>query len=239
MQIVKWIAAAAVATLFAGCAAQPEIPFDKSANANIHTIGVVTPAMPDKPNIWLASDVGQSFGLIGALVDVSLQDARNRKVWAMLESRGVDPKDKFVDAIQASLKAQGYDAKLVAVPRKEGEVLKTYPTPAESGADAYLDINVVNYGYVAAGIGKSTPYRPFVYLNCKLVRASDSAVLMQDAIFYDPVAPFGQGKNVSLSPDPAYTFIDFDAMEAKPDQVVSGIDASMHTTTDALGRLLR
>ena len=239
MQIVKWVAAAAVATLFAGCAAQPEIPFDKSANAGIHTIGVVTPSMPDKPNIWLASDVGQSFGLIGALIDVSLQDARNRKVWAMLESRGIDPKDKFEHAIEASLKAQGYDAKFVAVPRKEGEALKTYPAAAETGADAYLDITGMNYGYVAAGIGKSTPYRPFVYLNCKLVRASDSSVLMQDAIFYDPVAPFGQGKNVSISPDPDYTFVDFDAMEAAPDKVVSGLDASMHTTTDALGRLLR
>jgi hypothetical protein len=236
--MVKWLGAMAAVSLLVGCGSLPEIPFDKTANANVHTIGVVTPSMPQRPNIWLASDMGQSFGLIGALIDASMQESRNGKVWAMLESRNVNPRDNFVKAIQASLKAAGYDAKFVEVPRKEGEALKTYPS--ESGVDAYLDITGMNYGYVAAGIGKSTPYRPFVYLTCKLVRASDGAVLMQDSIFYDPVAPFGQGKNVvSISPDPAYTFVDFDTMQSQPDQVVLGIDASMHQTTDALGRLLR
>jgi hypothetical protein len=234
MHIVKWLAAAAAASVLAGCASQPEIPFDKSVNANIHTIGIVPPSMHERPNIWLASDMGQSFGLIGALVDVSMQEARNSKVWAMLQARGVAPKDVFEHALEASVKAQGFEVKTIDIPRKEGETLKSYPA---TGADAYLDVSVGNYGYVAAGIRDSTPYRPFVYLNVKLVRP-DGSVLMQDQVLYDPVAPFDRGNHVSLSPDPAYTFTDFDEMEAKPDQVVSGLDASLHTTTDAVGRLL-
>ncbi|MBV9992445.1 MAG: hypothetical protein JOZ72_14280 [Alphaproteobacteria bacterium] len=239
MKIVKWIVAAAAASLLAGCAGQPEIPFDKSANANVRTIGIVTPNLPDRPRVWLASSMGQSFGLIGALVDVSMEENRNDKLSAMLRSHGVDPKERFEKSLEASLRAQGYEVKPVTVTRKQGEPLKAFPSTAETGADAYLDISAVNYGYVAAGIGTSTPYRPFVYLNCKLVRASDSSVMMQDAIFYDPVAPFGQGKNVSISPDPAYTFVDFNTMESQPDQVVSGLDASVQQTTDAVGRLLR
>lgn len=238
MKIVKWVAATAAASLLAGCASQPEIPFDKSANANVHTIGVLTPSMPSRPNIWLASDVGQSFGLIGALIDVSMTEARNSKVETMLTSRNVDPRNNFLNAVQASLKAEGYDAKMVDIPRKEGEKIKNYPSASDTGADAYLDITGMNYGYVAAGIGSSTPYRPFVYLSCQLVSAKNGSVLMQDAIFYDPVAPYGQGKNVSISPDPAYSFVNFDSMQQQPDQVIAGIDASMHQTTDAIGRLL-
>ena len=239
MHALKWIAAVAAVTSLAGCASQPEIPFDKSANGNIHTIGIVTPGMPDRPNIWLASDVGQSFGLIGALVDASMQEARDNKVEAMLVDQKMVPRQDFMSALQDSLKAQGYDSKVVTVDRKQGSYLKAYPPAAETGVDAYLDISGVNYGYVAAGIGKSTPYRPFVYTQFKLVRASDGEVLMQDTIYYDPVAPFGQGKNITISPDPAYTFMDFDALEGAPKQTVSGIDASFHSTTDAISRLLR
>jgi hypothetical protein len=239
MQIVKWLAAIATASVLAGCATRPEIPFDKSTNAGVRTIGVVTPSMPDRPTVWLASDVGQSFGLIGALIDVGMQEARDNKVEAALNARGVDPKNAFEQAIEASLKAQGYNAKPIAMPRKPGEEIKTFPSAAESGADAYLDISGMNYGYVAAGIGDDTPYRPFVYVDCRLVSAADGSVLMQDRILYNPVAPFNQGKTVTLSPDPAYTFGDFDTMMAVPDQMVSGIDTSLHTTTDALGRLLR
>ncbi|MBI3676192.1 MAG: hypothetical protein HY243_06205 [Proteobacteria bacterium] len=239
MQFVKCIAAAAVTAVLAGCAAQPEIPFDKSANTNVHTIGIVTPGMPERPTIWLASDMGQSFGLIGALVDAGMEESRDSKVNAMLVNRKFVPRDSFVQALESSLKAQGFDTKAVAVERKQGDYLKSYPATADTGADAYLDISAVNYGYVAAGIGSSTPYRPFVYLLCRLVRASDGSVLMQDSIFYNPVAPFGQGKNVSVSPDPAYTFVNFDAMTVEPDRTVTGIDLSLHQTSDALGRLLR
>jgi hypothetical protein len=238
MQIVKRLVAAAATCVLAGCASQPEIPFDKAANANVHTIGILTPAMPEKPEIWLASDVGQSFGLVGALVDVGMQEARDKAVWASLSDQHMAPRDDFMQALEASLKAQGYDTKTVAVTRKDSGYMKTYPAASETGADAYLDVAVANYGYVAAGIGESTPYRPFVYLNCKLVRASDGSVLMEDSIFYDPVAPFGQGKNVTVSPDPAYSFVNFDTMKSQPKQTAGGLDASFHQTTDALARLL-
>jgi hypothetical protein len=226
----------------AGCASQPQIPFDKSANAGIHTIGILTPGMPDGPNIWLASDVGQSFGLIGALVDASMTEHRNNTVAAILASEKKVPRDAFLAALQASLKDQGYDSKIVTVERKQGDYLKQYPAASENGVDAYLDISSVNYGYVAAGISKSNPYRPYVYVNCKLVRASDGSLLMQDTILYDPVKLGGfsdTSKYVTIAPDPAYSFPDFDAMTAQPTLATAGIDASFHQTADALTHLMR
>src|SRR5262249_40925393 len=43
MQILRGLAAAVAASILAGCASQPEIPFDKSISTNIHTIGILTP----------------------------------------------------------------------------------------------------------------------------------------------------------------------------------------------------
>lgn len=238
MRIPNRMAAVAAIASLAGCVSQPpEIPFDKSAD-NIHSIGIVTPSMPEKPSIWLASDVGQSFGLIGALVDAGMQASRDKEVWAMLTEEGKVPREDFAKAIQASLEAHGYAVKPIAVERNSTDYLKTYPA-ADTGTDAYLDILVGNYGYVAAGIGNSTPYRPFLYLHCRLLRASDAKVLMQDTILYDPVTPIPTDKSVTLSPDPDYIFPEFSNMEADHKRTAAGLDASFHQTADAVGHLLQ
>lgn len=195
--------------------------------------------MREKPTVWLASDVGQSFGLVGALIDAGMQESREDKMWAMLAGQKMYPRDQFMSALRQSLEADGFAVKTIDIAREAGKYMKAYPPAAENGVDAYLDIVVGQYGYVAAGIASSTPYRPYVYLNCKLVQASNGAVLMQDSIFYDPVAPFGQGKNVSISPDPAYTFVDFDAMENAPQKSAEGLTAAFRATDDSLARLLR
>lgn len=222
----------------AGCASQPEIPFDKTA-ASVHTIGVLTPVMQEKPTVWLATDLGQSFGLVGALIDAGMQEAREKKMWALLVDQKMNPRDQFSSVLRQSLEADGFAVKPINVERQDDKYLKAYPSAAENGVDAYLDIVVGQYGYVAAGIASSTPYRPFVYLNCKLVQATTGAVLMQDSIYYNPVAPFGQGKNVSISPDPAYTFVNFNAIENAPQQGAAGLTAAFHATSDSIGRLLR
>jgi hypothetical protein len=232
-------AAIAVAIGLAGCATQPEIPFDKTTGSDIKVIGVVTPDMPGKPTVWLASDVGQSFGLVGALVDAGLQSSRDSKFWTMMTNANFNPQSAFIDALQKSLTAHGFTAKLVPIDKRDSGYLKQYPPVGPDKVDAYLDTSFIGtgYGYVAAGIGSSTPYRPFIYLNCRLVRASDSSVLMQDTILYDPIN--AGTKIVTISPDPAYTFTDFDAMEADPKNAVAGVDKSFNTTADTLAGLLK
>ncbi|HVV64912.1 MAG TPA: hypothetical protein VHC42_05550 [Rhizomicrobium sp.] len=195
--------------------------------------------MREKPTVWLATDVGQSFGLVGALIDAGMQESREDKMWTMLAGQKMYPRDQFMSALRQSLEADGFAVKTIDIAREAGKYVKAYPPGAENGVDAYFDIVVDQYGYVAAGIASSTPYRPYVYLNCKLVQASNGAVLMQDSIYYDPVAPFGQGKNVSISPDPAYTFVDFDALESEPQKGAEGLTSAFHATSDSLGRLLR
>jgi hypothetical protein len=236
-------AAIVVSLVLAGCAGQPEIPFDKTSAGSVQTIGVLTPDMPEKPTVWLAGDVGQSFGLVGALVDVSMQSNRDSKMWAAMVQSGYVPRDAFLAAVESSLQARGFAAKTVVADRSHSGYLKTYPAPGDSKVDAYLDISFIGngYGYAAAGIGSSSLYRPFAYLNCKLVRASDGSVLMQDTVLYNfvVVSAFQKDpKAVTISPDPAYGFVDFDTMMSDAKKAIAGEDTAFHQTTDSIAGLL-
>ncbi len=228
----------ALAAMLCACATQPEIPFDKTQASHLKTIGIVTPSMPDKPTVWLASDVGQSFGLIGALVDAGIQAHRDAVLWNAIDGVRNPPRTAFVNALEASLRRQGFDVKMIEAQRPDGHYLKTYPRTHDP-IDAYLDVTFIGggYGYVAAAMGKATPYRPFVYLHCRLVRASDGATLMQDAVFDNAI---GAPKDtVTISANPTYQFTDFAAMRSHPQDARNGMDDAFRTTANMIGTLIR
>jgi hypothetical protein len=225
------------ALVLSACATQPEIPYDKSQAANIKTIGILTPSMPGKPTIWLASDIGQSFGLIGALVDASIQAHRDDVFWKSIDGDQHPPRTAFLNALSGSLRQRGFAVQEVAVTRPDGKFLSAYPKSG-GGVDAYLDIAFIGsgYGYVAAAMGKATPFRPFAYVQCRLVRASDGATLMEDTVLDNPInAP---KTVVTVAPDPSYAFTNFDALNADPTKAVAGMDEAFQKAADTVGDLL-
>lgn len=225
------------ALVLTACATQPEVPYDKSQAANIKTIGILTPSMPAKPTIWLASDIGQSFGLIGALVDAGVQAHRDDAFWKSIDGDQHPPRTAFLNALSASLRQRGFVVQKVAVTRPDGKLLSAYPK-SSAGVDAYLDIAFTGsgYGYVAAAMGKATPFRPFVYVQCRLVRASDGATLMEDTVLDNPInAP---KTVVTVAPNPTYEFTNFDALNADPTKAVAGMDDAFQKAADTVGDLL-
>lgn len=229
--------AALLAAFFVASCAQQELPFDNTG-PQIKTIGIIDPALDEKPTIHLASSVGQSFGLVGALIDTSLETNRDDKAYAWMQARGFAANAVFLKYLESDLQVHGYSARVVPTTRSGNDYLQTYPEKALTNADAYLDIVPLGmqWGYIAAGIGSSNPYRPYVALKCRLVRAGTGEVLMQDIVIYNPV---GEAKNtISLSPDPAYAYPDFDSMEASPAKVVAGMDQSLHLTADTVAGLI-
>ena len=228
--------AALIAALFvASCAAQQELPFD-NAGPPVKTIGILTPDMDDKPTLRLASSVGQSFGLVGALIDNGLETNRDDKFYSWMQAQNYSARAAFLKYLSDGLSARGYIAKVIPVAHPGDDYAKSYPDQVT--ADAYLDIVFlgIQYGYIAAGIGSSNPYRPYVALKCRLVRAGTGEVLMQDTVLYNPLA---EGKNqISIAPDPNYAFPDFDSMDADRQKAVAGMDASLHQTADTIAGLL-
>src|ERR1700723_2098122 len=84
--------------LLSGCATKPEIPFDKGAN-NIKTIGILTPYEPDHGSVLLASSVGQSLGLIGALVDTGMRMSRESKFNTLLGQESFIFQDELLKSL--------------------------------------------------------------------------------------------------------------------------------------------
>jgi hypothetical protein len=224
--------------LLNGCATKPEIPFDKGAN-NIKTIGVLTPYEPEHGSVLLASSVGQSFGIIGALVDTGMRMSRESKFNTLLGQESFIFQDQLMKSLSDRLTASGYIVSTIAVPRSGSDFLKAYPNRDENKVDAYLDVVITGYGYIAAGIGGSTPYRPFDAVKVRLVRALDSKILMEDTVIFNPVGPAVPSNIVTVPPNPDYTFEDFDALTADPVATTKGLKDSVNQSADAVSMLLR
>ena len=232
MRFSRTAAALAATVLWlAGCAA-PEIPFDRGSANDVRTIGIVTPSFPDDAQVVLASSVGQTFGLIGALVDAGMQANRDSQFNDALRQRHYSARDNFVENVAATLRAQGFTVALVPATRGKSDFLARYPTDAEPKVDAYLDL-------VAAGVRSSTPYRPTLAVRARLVSARDSSVLMQDVVVYNPVGPAAPSKAVTIAPDPAFQFVDFDALVADPDRAVLGLRTAVEQSAHGIGTLLQ
>jgi hypothetical protein len=235
MRRVHWGMATLVAVVLSACQTLPQVPYDKASAGNIKTINIVQPSMPDRPNVVLAATVGQSFGLIGALIDAGMESSRESDFEAAMKTQNFAGKDAFMKHLDEALTAGGYSPAHDTAPRLASGFLKTYAQPASGPADAHLDI-VMQYGYLAAGM--ATPYRPYVAVSCKLVRASDNALLMQKSIFYNPLNAAPE-QTVTIAPDPAYEFTDFDALKADPEKAAKGLDAAITQVASTMGTLLR
>jgi hypothetical protein len=221
----------------AGCAAKPAIPFDRASAPDIKTIGIVSPSMAPLPAAHLASNVGMHFGILGELVEMSMESDRQKKLAAILGQEQFNAESVFADRLAASLKARGYRVVMVPAKRDKAEFLESY-TPGEGDkVDAYLDVVVAGYGYMAAGRADSEPWRPAVVSRCQLVGANGTPVLMQDRVSYNPLN--GGRQEVSLSPDPNFAFTNFDDLTGAPAKAAQGLQVALGQTADAIASLLR
>jgi hypothetical protein len=225
-----------VALSLIGCAA-PEIPYDRAGAGDIKTIGILTPSFPDGPTVLLATTVGQSFGIIGNLIDAGMQANREATFRDLLQQQNFSAQDCFMHKLAESLSAAGYVVAVVPVAREGSDFTAHYPTEADPKVDAYLDVVATRYGYAAAGIRGSTPYRPQFMVRARLVSAKNSSILMQDAVIYNPInAP---GHVVTIPPDPAVSFADFDRLVADPPAAVKGLEFATEQSAVTVGKLLR
>lgn len=236
MRISKF-AALAAAILLSACTTLPKVPYDRTLASDVKSIGIITPKFPDGPTVFLASTVGRSFGLIGALIDAGMQADRQSKFQALLQQENFSTQERFVDSIADALREAGYTVSVIPVTRDGTDFVSTYPTAEEPKVDAYLDMIADGYGYGAAGIGWSTPYRPVFAVRARLVRARDSSVLMQDMVSYNPIGP--RANVITIAPDPVHRFETFDSLIGNPKGAVSGLQAATEQSAFAVAKLLR
>lgn len=183
----------------------------------------------------LASTVGQSFGLIGALIDAGMTERRNTEFTGLMESQNFEAVDFFVACLTADLRAEDYNVVLIPMSRPDDKFLASYPGSSQT-INAYLDVRT-QFSYIAAGLGDSNPYRPAFWARARLVDAQSSAVLMEDTVMYNPL---GSPKNiVTIAPDPREQFVDFDAMMTNPPEAIAGLKTVESKSAGTLANLLR
>lgn len=224
------------ALCLSGCAsAYVGKPYDR-ASAGVRSIALVDDSAPEKASAYEVASVGSNFGLIGALVDAGIQSSRTNAVNDALARTGFEAESRLEQRLVSQLSAEGYTVQALANdPRNaKREFLVTYP--GAEGVDAYLDLTVVNFGYLSAGAGQ--PFRPTVFANVRLISARDTKkVLMENRVVYNAMGP--QQGVITLSPDPQYAFDNRAALLEDPKRLAAGIDEALNQVADTVARLLK
>lgn len=228
---VAWCVSTGFCLVLLGCASlPPTITYDHNSNATIKTIAVLTPAMPEQPLVFSAAGVSpfMLFGAVGGLIDAKIQENREDEWAKQLATKGFSAKDLLLTNVTAQLQAEGYNVVSQAAERPKIEFLKQYPKPASS-ADAYLDIIVASYGYLAGAI--TAPYHPVLGIQYRLVRISDNKTLMQGAFGYSI-------SDKDVHPDPLYDFKSYDEIKSDPDRAIKGVSVGVDLGASAVSTAL-
>ncbi len=222
----------------AGCAGFPTKEFNKDASPALHSIAVAPIGLPDAPNIMIINAVGNSFGLVGALVEATRASNASKEAVSELSAGGFEYKTYFPAQIDSALKTAGYQVTMLPGARTAGDAAKFLTTPpAAAGADAVLDLYVNYLGYAAAGA--KSPYRPAVHLEARLIDAKTQRVLFADQIYYNNFMPAAAKRAITVEPDPKAVFADRAAMRAAPAEVTSYLRGAVDAVAAELGKQLK
>jgi hypothetical protein len=208
-------------------------PFER-ADAAPKAIGLAGDAVPEKAIAYEKASIGSNFGLVGALVDAGIQKSRQDAVNTALEGSGFKPETAIEARLASKLSDEGYKVTPLATPnRTKREFLVSYPS--DKGVDAYLDLVVLDYGYLASGAGE--PFRPTVSANVRLVSAKDPGkVLMENRIVYNGLLP--QKGVITLTPNPTYAFNNRAAMLSDPKRLAAGLEDALNQVADTAAKLV-
>lgn len=236
MKLLIQLTLLGVALVLGGCAAPKHRPYNPVERNQIQRIGLLTPTVPDEVAVRMAVHPGESLGVLGLLVAAGDMEGKTSDFTRALKSRGFRNGAGFEAQLKAGLVAAGYQVSTLRAPRgAQNDGWRSQYPQADGSVDAYLDIWSDLIGYTAAG--GTTPYRPTVNLNVRLVRAKDHKVLYQDRIAYNA---FGDGGGaITLNPARGYEFAAFDQLVADPTRAAEGLNLAMRATGDELARQLR
>lgn len=238
-------AALALGTLLlAGCATAPkQVAYDREASG-VKTLEVL-PIRRSEIELMILNNPGYSFGLIGATIAEANRIPKRNKLREYAEQSRLDHVAELKAMFEAEAAKKGYVVRWPSPlmesdegpkAKREGNGLrKSYPA-ASGGADALLDLNFGMVGYVAAGSGDNAPYRPTAVVVARMVDRDGQRVLFSDMFVYNNV--FNLQQAVTIEPDPAYVYPDFDDLDAAGPKAIDGLRAAVRAVVSEVARQL-
>jgi len=200
--------------------------------AAVTRIGLLTPAIPDRPTAPILRSAGAMLGIIGALADQAIQAERDRMLAAALAGANVDARARWQQEMRDALAATGYEVAEIEVPRPNADFLESYPTAT---MDAFLDIVVFEFGMIAAW--PTAPFRPSAKVGVRLA-APDGRKLFQDLVFLNAQIPGGLTVN-SIEGAPGFDMKTSDLFATDPGRTAAAIEAGIQATAVAIAGMLR
>jgi hypothetical protein len=242
---------AACAALSACATPYQPTPFDR-VGTGTKTLIVVSDALPDAIGTQKLATNGQNMasamaagaGLAGVLVgavaagiEANIEAGQRAKIQAAIAPLGFDGEKIFDDALDAALKAQGFELATVDIARDKARGFVTVtPQAGATPGSAVLDLAGANFGYQL--IGGGTQWRPFVTMAVKLSDAADpKKVLLDNRIIYNPAVK--DTVTVSIPVDERYSFAKIEDIEADPAKAAEGLKVALEATAQAVAQLLR
>ncbi len=231
-----------VGLVMAGCVTVPEVAYDREASS-VQTIALLQPGFPDKPTAFDGAGTQDAMGaaggligsLIGAAIDASTLARREGKLDTALEGTEFNARNQFVDSLVVKLEEQGYSVQILSAGDAARTEHESEPPAAIGVADAVFDVVTTSYGFASTG----GQWRPHMYTKVILKSSKDQTVLMQNLVNYNPFYMASQDANVSIPPDPQYSWPKFDDVVAQPDVAIAAMEEAVSKSVDAIVTLLK
>lgn len=211
-----WVAWVAL-VLLSGCATIQKQAYDRAAHRDVVTVGLLTPHPTAEYPVVNVGHIGNSLGLIGAVVASADRELKTKEFTAAAQARGLDAAKQYEGALKAGLEKLGYRVVLIPVERPRGLFLDSYDT-LDPGVDVYVDTNV-GAAYLAAS--GSADYLPNVGANTRVVKRVSKDIVYREIVNYGYESRAGAA--VSVASDPRYRYKDFPTLMANVDDAVEAL----------------
>jgi hypothetical protein len=236
-RLLRITALGACGALAFGCAQFPSVPYNKAAPDKPASVGIAPLFTPEKPQMLIVGAAGNNFGLVGALVEAgraaSAATATQQAMAAAEFDHGAALKSRIVRAFEDA----GFTVALLPGERASSERIKFLKKPPDAAGNAAVaDVVTKFLGFVAGGA--TTPYRPTLNVELRLLDAKSAKVLFAEQIHYnhfDPAAPSA----VALEPNLDCSFENVKAIEAAPTKAADCLAQAIEAVGAEITRQLR
>lgn len=194
-----------------------------------------------------AAGAGAAIGiLIVAAIDAGIDSARNGRINSFLETRGIDPRAVFAEALRSELNSQGYTVTLGDQPRSTPRALFKPDQAQAVSTDASVDVFIHHYGFqIVPGRG----WAPTVVAEVIAREAGTGRVLMRDTVVqgmpgqyfaFAPAFALLNGDALIVPYDPMFVFADIDeAVDTRADDGARAIESSLRQVAAGVAQLIR
>lgn len=223
--MLRWVAAFALVLMLSSCASPPKreiVVRDTEAISSVKTIAILTPGVTSRAAAHAMLSSGSAlFG--GPLVIMAAADTmkkRDEEFLRALNARQYDVRASLVKALVGKLKDQGLNVVFVEATHPNPGLLESYAQFSDVAADAYLDLYITEYGYIAEG--NLSPYQPLLGIDFKLVRSADGRALLKETYLYTALTK--DPSPLHKTPDTKYNMGSFEDVMSHLDFAVEGIE---------------